>query len=61
MHPSPWKWVSVREVVFVFLVCSIGAALFRVRDTAMFQLSWEENINTLNYRNGKFPLTSEKL
>jgi hypothetical protein len=51
----------MKEVVFVFLVCSIGAALFRVRDVAVFQLAWEERLSPLLYRNGKFPLTSEKL
>ena len=27
-----WKWVSVRELVFVFAACSVGAALFQTRD-----------------------------
>ena len=27
-----WRWISVRELVFVFAACSIGAALFRARD-----------------------------
>ena len=61
VRPSPLKWVSMKEVVFVFLVCSIAAALFRVRDSAVFQLAWEERLDPLHYRNGKFPLTSEKL
>ena len=60
-RPSLWKWVSLKEVVFIFLACSIGAALFRVRDSSMFQLAWEEKLDTLLYRNGKFPLNNEKL
>ena len=60
-RPSLWKWVSLKEVVFVFLACSIGAALFRVRDSTMFQLAWEKKLDPLLYRNGKFPLPNEKL
>lgn len=60
-RPSLWKWVSMKEVVFVFLACCIGAALFRVRDATMFHLAWEEKLDPLLYRNGKFPLNSEKL
>ena len=60
-RPSLWKWVSMKEVVFIFLACSIAAALFRVRDATMFQLAWEEKMDTQLYRNGKFPLNSEKL
>ena len=29
---SIWKWISLREVVFVFAACSVGAALFQTRD-----------------------------
>lgn len=60
-RPSLWKWVSMKEVVFVFLACSITAALFRVRDSATFNLAWEEKLDPLLYGNGKFPLNSEKL
>ena len=51
----------MKEVMFVFLACSIAAALFRVRDSAVFHLAWEEKIDLLQYHNGQFPLTSEKL
>lgn len=27
-----WKWISVRELVFVFVACSVGAALFQTKD-----------------------------
>ena len=60
-RPSLWKWVSMKEVVFVFLACSIAAVLFRVRDTAKFHLSWEVKLDPLLYRNEKFPMNNEKL
>lgn len=41
---SIWRWISVRELVFIFAACSVGAALFQTRDnvrclTTCFTLS----------------------
>lgn len=27
-----WKWISLREMVFIFTACSVGAALFQNKD-----------------------------
>ena len=27
-----WKWISLRELLFIFAACSVGAALFQTRD-----------------------------
>ncbi len=56
-----WKWISAREVVFVFLTCSVGAALFRARDAVRFELSWHHILDTSLYKNGRFPFGDEKL
>ena len=56
-----WKWISVKEVVFVFMACSIGAALFRSKDNLQFENTWTQKIDTKLYRNAQFPFGDEKL
>lgn len=56
-----WRWISVKELVFIFLACSVGAALFRSRDNLNFDLAWQEPLDTKLYRNSKFPFDEEKL
>lgn len=33
---SIWKWISLRELVFIFAACSVGAALFQPRDDVKY-------------------------
>ena len=56
-----WRWISVKELVFIFLACSVGAALFRSRDSLNFDLAWQEPLDTRLYHNSKFPFAEEKL
>ena len=58
---SVWKWISVREFIFVLLACSVGAALFQTRDSLNLVLSWQERLDPALYRNSKFPFGDEKL
>ena len=59
--PSLWKWISLREMVFVFLACCVGAVLFQTKDSVVFELSWQEKLDAYLYRNSKFPMNDEKL
>ena len=34
---SLWRWISLRELVFIFVACSVGAALFRTRDNVRLE------------------------
>ena len=56
-----WKWITVREFIFVLLACSVGAALFRTRDSLNLERSWQERLDPMLYRNSKFPFGDEKL
>lgn len=56
-----WKWISAKELVFIFLICSVGAALFRSRDNLRFVLSWQHVLDKGMYANGRFPFGEEKL
>ena len=33
---SIWRWISVRELVFIFVACSVGAALFQTQDDVKY-------------------------
>jgi hypothetical protein len=56
---SIWRWISVRELVFVFAACSIGAALFQARDNVRFVQAWTRDLDTSSYQNKKYPLEHE--
>ena len=51
----------MKQLVFVFLTCCVGAAFFQSRDKLGFMLSWDLELDTNLYSNGKFPLEHEKL
>lgn len=56
-----WRWMSMREVMFVFMACTVGAALFQARDRLRLAPTWQRELDTNLYRNGKFPFGDEKL
>lgn len=68
-HPDPlvqrkrgiWQWITFKEVVFVFLVCSSGALLFRSKDAVQFDTIWKEKIDTGHFANLRFPVEDEKM
>ena len=35
-RPTIWRWISLRELVFIFAACSVGAALFQARDDVKY-------------------------
>lgn len=55
------KWVSVKELVFVFLACSVVAVLLKNQDRLEFRVLWNESFSNEHYDNGKFPLEREKM
>lgn len=59
--PSLWQWLSTRELVFVFIVCSLGVLLFRTKDEFQFVPVWKELVELSHFENSKFPLDDEKL
>ena len=63
VHPKHgfWQWITFKEVVFVFLLCSAGALLFRSKDTVQFYTIWKEKIDTNHFANLKFPVEDEKM
>jgi len=56
-----WQWITFKEVVFVFLLCSSGAVLFRSKDSVQFNTIWKENIHSGHFANSKFPVEDEKM
>jgi hypothetical protein len=56
-----WKWISLRELLFIFAACSVGAALFQTRDDVRFVHAWSRNLDTSLYHNRKFPTENERL
>lgn len=56
-----WRWINTKELIFIFLACSIGAALFQTKDSVIFELAWQEKIDISHYQNNQFPTESEKL
>ena len=51
----------MKQLVFVFLTCCVGAAFFQSRDKLGFMLSWDLELDANLYSNGKFPLEHEKM
>lgn len=43
-----WKWVSLREMVFIFTACSVGAALFQARDNVRY-LGLQMELRSLHF------------
>ena len=62
---SVFKWVSFKEILFLFVSCSVLAFLLRSQDTIQFKLvlniTTGEDVARENYANQKFPLKNEKL
>ena len=58
---SLFKWVSLKELLFVFLACSIVAVLLRTQDILEFQPIWNNTLSTEQYKNQKFPVKGEKM
>lgn len=58
---SLFKWVSLKELLFVFLACSIVAVLLRTQDILEFQPIWNNTLSTAQYKNQKFPVKGEKM
>ena len=56
-----WQWITFKEIVFVFLLCSSGAVLFRSKDSIQFNTIWKETIHTGHFTNSKFPVEDEKM
>lgn len=57
---SVLRWVSLKELVFVFIACNVVAALIRDQDRLEFRPVWNQSLTTENYANKKFPLRGEK-
>ena len=55
------KWVSVKELLFVFLACSMAAVLLKNQDRLEFRVLWSQSFSNEYYENGKFPLEREKM
>ena len=53
------KWVSFKEILFLFISCSVLAFLLRLQDTIQFKLVLiiitGEDVARENYANHKFP------
>ena len=62
---SVLKWVSFKEIIFLFVSCSVLSFLLRSQDTIQFKLvlniTTVEGVARENYANQKFPLKNEKL
>lgn len=58
---SVLRWVSLKELVFVFLACNVVAALLRDNDRLEFKPVWNQSLTTERYSNRKFPLREEKV
>ncbi|KAL5466741.1 hypothetical protein EMCRGX_G030890 [Ephydatia muelleri] len=58
---SIFDWINVKQLVFVFLTCCLGAAFFQSKDRLGYTLSWDLELDTNLYSNGKFPVEHEKL
>lgn len=55
------KWVTMKELVFVFFACNTVALLIRVQDRLEFSPVWNQSLKTEFYQNKKFPMNHEKL
>ena len=56
-----FKWVSLKELVFVFVACNVMAALLHDKDRLEFKPVWNQSLSTDSYQNKKFPLQGEKM
>lgn len=59
--PPNRRLVTKRELLFVFIACTLAAGLLRTRDTAAVSMAWRETIDTGLYENGRFPEEGERL
>ncbi len=55
------KWVSLKELIFIFVACCVAAMLMRTRDNVDFNIVLQDTVNVQKYSNGKFPTRGEKL
>ena len=58
---SLFKWVSLKELIFVFAACSIVVVLIRAQDQLDFNIVLTDNLSIHHYSNKKFPLRGEKM
>ena len=56
-----FKWVSLKELLLIFVACSVVAMLIRTKDTVEFSVVLRDNIKTNLYTNGKSPSRKEKM
>ena len=56
-----FKWVSLKELVFVFVACNVMAALLHDKDRLEFKPVWNQSLSANSYQNKKFPLQREKM
>ena len=56
-----WKWISFKELLFIFLACCVAAVLFQSGDHSSFYLGWEVALDQNLYVNKKFPTETEKV
>ena len=56
-----FKWVSLKELIIMFVACCVVAMLMRTKDNVDFNIVLKDSINTNKYRNAKFPTRGEKL
>ena len=55
------KWVTFKELFFVFVACSVVAMLIRTQDKLEFSLVLKDSLNTEHFQNRKFPVRGEKV
>ena len=58
---SVLRWVTFKELVFVFIACNVVAGLLRVQDRLEFKAVWNHSLSTEHYSNRKFPFRMEKM
>lgn len=56
-----FKWVTYKELLFVFIGCCIAAMLIRSKDELDFSIVLNDKIDSSLYKNGKCPGRREKL
>lgn len=58
---SVLRWVSFKELVFIFIACNVVAGLLRAQDRLEFRAVWNQSLSTEHYTNKKFPHRWEKM
>lgn len=53
--------MTKKELIFIFVACSLAAGLLRTRDTVTVESVWRQSIDPRLYSNGRFPEEGEKL